>query len=74
VDRGRFARPFPPTWTHLIAKNDGRDSVVDISRSEPVKVFGAGPTIQAHGQEVTPPAGKAILSLYLEQSRQTRKQ
>jgi hypothetical protein len=50
VDRGRFTRPFPPTWTHLVAKNDGRDLVVDISRNEPVKVFGAGPTIQAHDE------------------------
>lgn len=48
-----------------MAERDGMTLSVVITRDGPVNVYGHGPTISFYGEQVTPPTGKAILSLYL---------
>lgn len=65
VDRRPHFERFSPTSSHLIAERDGGTLTVGITRDGPEAINAYGPTIGAYGQRVTPPAGKAILSLSL---------
>jgi hypothetical protein len=65
VDRRPYFERFSPTSSHLIAERDGRTLTVGITRDSPEAIHAYGPTIGAYGQWVTPPVGKAILSLSL---------